>query len=225
MKITWLGQAGLLFETGNTCILIDPYLSDSLAAVNEKKKRRVPVDPRFLQIIPDVIVCTHDHLDHTDPDTLAHYLKREGRITVLAPSSAWRIVRQFGNRHNYVQLNRHCQWTHNGIRFTAVFAAHSDPDAIGVLIEAENRVYYVTGDTLYSSDIFADIPKGVDVVFLPVNGEGYNMNMVDAKRFCEEIGAKIAVPLHCGLVDDLDMNGFAFEPKVVPEIYCSIPLD
>ena len=225
MKITWLGQAGLLFETGDTCILVDPYLSDSLAAVNEKKKRRVPVDPRFLQIIPDVIVCTHDHLDHTDPDTLAHYLKREGNITVLAPASAWHTARQFGNQHNYVQLNRHCQWTHEEIRFTAVRAAHSDPDAIGVLIEAEGHIYYITGDTLFSTDIFADIPKGVDVVFLPVNGAGNNMNMADAKRFCEEIDAKLAVPLHCGLLDDLDMHGFAFASKVIPEIYRQIPLD
>lgn len=30
MKITWLGQAGLLFETGETTILVDPYLSNSV---------------------------------------------------------------------------------------------------------------------------------------------------------------------------------------------------
>ena len=33
MKITWLGQAGLLFETNGKTILIDPYLSDSVAQI------------------------------------------------------------------------------------------------------------------------------------------------------------------------------------------------
>jgi hypothetical protein len=30
MKITYLGQAGLLFETKNLKIIVDPYLSDSV---------------------------------------------------------------------------------------------------------------------------------------------------------------------------------------------------
>lgn len=189
------------------------------------KKRRVSVDERYLQIVPDLIICTHNHLDHTDPDTLAHYLAKEGHITVLAPASAWHVVRKFGKHHNYVQFNRHSQWTHNGIRFTAVKAEHSDADAIGVLIEAEGKCYYITGDTLFNTDIFADVPCGVDVVFLPVNGMGNNMNMVDAERFCERIGAKCAVPLHCGMFDDIDMHAFAFEPKIVPTVYSEIPLE
>lgn len=219
MRITWLGQAGLLFEINGTNILIDPYLSDSLGKIAANKERRIPVDERFLRIIPDVIVCTHAHQDHTDPDTLHHFLDRDVCVTVLAPSSVWHIVRQFGGQHNYVQLNRHCQWTHCGIRFTAVKAAHSDPDAIGVLIEANDRVYYITGDTLYNTEIFEDVPSGVDVVFLPVNGAGNNMNMDDAKRFCEDIEAKLAVPMHCGLLDNIDMHSFAYEPRCVPEIF------
>ena len=37
MKITWLGQAGLLLEKGDFKIMIDPYFSDSVAKVNPKK--------------------------------------------------------------------------------------------------------------------------------------------------------------------------------------------
>ena len=33
MKITWLGQAGLLFDNGKAKIMIDPYLSDSVEKV------------------------------------------------------------------------------------------------------------------------------------------------------------------------------------------------
>ena len=224
MVITWLGQAGLLVETEGVKIVIDPYLSDSVAKVNPKNKRRAAVDERFLQMKPDVILCTHNHLDHTDPETLKHYLEKDGCITVLAPEAAWSEVRKFGGDHNYVKFNRHTQWTYRHIRFTAVKAEHSDVHPIGVLLEAEGKILYITGDTLYNTEIFEDIPANVDMVFLPVNGVGNNMNMEDAARFCAAIGAKCAVPIHCGLFDNLDRNNFTYEPKIIPEIYKEILL-
>ena len=67
------------------------------------------------------------------------------------------------------------------------------------------------------------LPQNIYAVFLPVNGVGNNMNMTDAKRFCERIGA-LAVPLHCGLFDEKDMNDFEYDNKVVPEFYKEIKL-
>ena len=66
MKCTWIGQAGLLFDFDGVKIMIDPYLSDSVAAVNPANKRRMPVDETLWDIRPDVLILTHDHLDHTD---------------------------------------------------------------------------------------------------------------------------------------------------------------
>ena len=70
MKITWLGQAGLFIETCGLKIIIDPYLSDSVEKINPKNYRRTPVDEAFLKIKPDVIICTHNHLDHVDIDAI-----------------------------------------------------------------------------------------------------------------------------------------------------------
>jgi hypothetical protein len=47
--------------------------------------------------------------------------------------------------------------------------------------------------------------------------------MVDAKRFCERIGA-VAVPMHCGLFDEKKLNHFEYENKIVPEFYREIKL-
>ena len=224
MKITWLGQAGLLFETNGIKIMVDPYLSDSCGKMNASLKRRVPVDESFLKTGPDVIICTHNHLDHTDPETLEKLLSAEKSITVLAPQAAWAEARKFGGTHNYVQFNRHTEFTVGGVLFRAVKAEHSDIHPIGVIIEAEAKKYYVTGDTLYNTDIFEDIPQGIDAMFLPVNGVGNNMNMTDAKRFCEKINPKAAVPVHCGLFDNIDMNEFDYEKAVVPEFFKEIKL-
>ena len=102
---------------------------------NPKNKRRVPVDEHFLNIKPDIIVLTHDHLDHTDPDTLKHYITQTSGILLLAPENSWKAVRsQFGGDNNFVMFNRHTQWTEGDIRFSAVRAEHSDKTAIGFIL-------------------------------------------------------------------------------------------
>ena len=124
MKITWLGQAGLLFETDGKVILLDPYLSDSVERIEPHNRRRVPVDPRFLSLKPDLILLTHNHLDHTDPETLCHYLGEDSAVTVLASGNAWEnIRRRFGGiQNNYVLFNRGTEWTEGSLRFRAVRA-------------------------------------------------------------------------------------------------------
>ena len=83
MKITWLGQAGLLFETCGKTVIVDPYLSDSVARINPNNKRRVPTDERFLELKPDFLVLTHAHLDHTDPIRFVIIWERIPRFVCL----------------------------------------------------------------------------------------------------------------------------------------------
>lgn len=227
MKITWLGQAGLLFEGAGLTVMIDPYLSDSVGKKSPALSRRVPVEERFFDLCPDVMIFTHDHLDHYDPETAPRFFaKTEKKMVVLCPSSVWQKARAHEGGHNYVEFNRYTEWTEGELRFTAVKAAHSDPFAIGVLIEdlSEGKVYYVTGDTLYNREILRDLPDRIDVILLPVNGAGNNMNMADGARFAKASGARLAVPLHCGLFDALDPNGFPLREKVVPKFFKEIEL-
>lgn len=224
MKIIWLGQAGLLFEKEGFKIMIDPYLSNSVEKVNPKNFRRVAVEERFFEVKPDVMIFTHNHLDHYDPDTVKHFINENSNMLVLAPKSVWDEVRKISGNNNYVLFNRHTSWTENGIRFTAVKAEHSDITPIGVIIEDGVKKYYITGDTLYNEEIFEDIPKGIYALFLPINGVGNNMNMTDAVRFSERVNAEKTVPIHFGIFDELTAEDFSCENKVIPEIYKEILL-
>lgn len=219
MKVTWLGQAGLLFEYNEIKILIDPYLSDSCRKVNPKSIRRIPVDEKYLSITPDVLILTHKHLDHTDPETLKHYLCKDRSITVLASKGAWEIARSFGGNHNYVMFNHQTEFTACGICFKAVYAEHSDEDAIGVVFECDNTTYYITGDTLYNERVFSEVHEKIDVLFLPVNGKGNNLNATDAKRFAKRCGAKKIVPIHWGLFDEFEKEDFTFENFVALSVF------
>ena len=224
MKVTYLGQAGLLFEKRGFKIMIDPYLSDSVEKINPKNYRRVPVDESFFKIKPDVMIFTHNHLDHYDPETVVHFIDENSNITVLAPKSVWDEVRRIGGNNNYVLFNRHTEWTQNGIKFTAVKAEHSDITPIGVIIDDGERKYYVTGDTLYNEEIFGDIPSDIYALFLPVNGVGNNMNMTDAARFAKRINAERTVPIHIGMFDELTTDEFDCKNRVIPEIYKEVML-
>lgn len=224
MKITYLGQAGLLFEKDDLKIMIDPYLSDSVVKVNPRNYRRKPIDERFFDIRPDVMIFTHDHLDHYDPETAEVFLKKYSGMTILSPTSVYQKALKLGNLNNYVCFNRYTRWTQNGVVFTAVRAEHSDPDAIGVIIDDGDKKYYITGDTLYNSDIFSDIPDDIDVLFLPINGVGNNMNVNDAQEFAKKVDAKVVVPFHVGMFDELTAESFKAKNKVIPEIYKEIKL-
>ncbi len=224
MKVTFLGQAGLLFEKDGFKIMIDPYLSDSVVKVNPKNYRRVPVDESLFDIKPDVMIFTHNHLDHYDPETAPRFITAESGMLVLSPRSVWDEVRKIGGNNNYVLFNRHTEWTENGIKITAVKAEHSDITPIGVIIDDGEKKYYVTGDTLYNEEIFEDIPDDVYALFLPVNGVGNNMNKVDAARFAKRVNAKKVVPIHIGMFDEMTADDFVCENKVIAEIYKEIKL-
>ena len=109
-------------------------------------------------------------------------------------------------------------------KFSAVLAEHSDPTPIGVIIDDGEKKYYITGDTLFNEDIFDDIPEDIYALFLPINGVGNNMNMTDAQRFAERIGAKKNIPVHIGMFDNLTADRFECENKIIAEIYKEIKL-
>ena len=224
MKITWLGQAGLLFEINGKKILVDPYFSDHVKTVEPANYRRVPVDERFLELQPDVIVITHDHLDHLDLETLKYYLSEQATPLVLAPSGGWQKLRTtFGGKSNYVLFNDGTTWTEEEVTLRAVRAEHSDPNAIGLWLTAEGREYYVTGDTLYSERVFDSLPSHApNVLFLPINGKGNNMNATDAAAFSKRVGAEYTVPIHFGMFDAMTGEELICENRILPKIYQEI---
>lgn len=219
MKVTHLGQAGLLFEKNGVHIMIDPYLSNSIEKVNSKSRRNIPIDERFFDIQPDVMIFTHSHLDHYDPETVCRFVNETTNVTVLAPSSVWGEVRKYGGSNNYVLFNPYTEWSVHGMTFISVRAEHSDPSAIGVIICDGDKKCYITGDTLYNSQILNELPKDIDYIFLPVNGKGNNMNMTDAARFVSHIGAKTAIPIHIGMFDNISAHDFECRNKMILNLY------
>jgi L-ascorbate metabolism protein UlaG (beta-lactamase superfamily) len=198
MKVTWLSGASLLFEGERARILVDPVSVDAEA---------------------DVILITRNQADHFCAKTLASLLEKNPEAVLLASRSAYAALGDLAEKYNAVPLSPHSVWSEKGITFYAVRAENADPLSAGFILDDANKTYYVSGDTLYNEDIFTDLPDDIYAVFLPINGVGNNMNMTDAKCFCQRVGAEYVVPLHCGLFDGIDMNGLEVENKIVPKFY------
>ena len=226
MKITWLGQAGFLFETDTKKILIDPYLSNSVEKIQSQNYRRKKVNESYLRIKPDIILLTHNHLDHTDPETLCNYLSENSNITVLASKNAYEEVRKFGGpKNNYVLFNNGSRWTDKDVCFLAVKAEHSDDSAIGIIITYKGKNYYITGDTLYNENVFRSLPKiRIHALFLPINGKGNNMNKLDASFFAKRIKPKFAIPMHFGMFDEILPQDFDYKKTLIPTEYISFEI-
>lgn len=229
MKITWLTQAGLLFENENIKVMVDPYFSNSVGEISPEKNRRIPADASYLETDPDVVLITHEHLDHLDPETIEKIIEKAKKpITFMAPENAYRKLVKYGGPHNYVMLNPHSVWSERGITFYAVHAEHSDRTAVGFILDDGERTYYVSGDTLYNYDVIDEVLElvedGVDFAFIPINGKGNNMNAKDAADFAYEIDAKRAVPIHYGLFDSIDPEAFDFDDTLILEPFKTVEI-
>ena len=108
------------------------------------------------------------------------------------------------------------------LHFRAVFAAHSDREAIGVVITGDGKRVYHMGDSLYHRHIFADPVEDIDLLILPINGKGNNMNAVDAARMTRDLAPNRVLPMHWDLFKAFgcDVTGFTsrFSEKDAVEI-------
>lgn len=230
MKISWLGQAGFRLAADNgTVIMIDPYLSDTLRyKKGESYRREVPMKDELLGSHVDVVILTHIHDDHTDFGTLDRLLAANGPVALLAPVNVLAALRaRYTRAENYMLFDPGIEITLFGIRFSSTYAAHSDEHPIGVIIEGDGKVVCHTGDTMFHKRLPTEYPQGADLLMLPINGSGYNMNAVDAARLTAILAPKAVLPMHWDMFKayGCDVNEFISEFRdggqriLVPEHY------
>ena len=208
MKITWLGQHAAAIEAGGQLLMVDPYLLDTMHSTNgDEFSRLVSVDEKWVNVRPDMVLLTHDHIDHVDMPSLEAILTEEKNVEVLAGANAWNKVRgQFRGDHNYVMMIPGNEWTSEVFHIRAISARHSDVTGVGFVVEAEGLTIVISGDTLYFADVAKEVGKPVDIAVVVMNGKGNNMNSIDAARYCADIGAKVAIPTHWGLFKKFEMD-------------------
>lgn len=204
--VRWLGQAGfeITAPDGSTC-LIDPYLSN-WCEPNTGSRRIVPppIDPAEAR--PTLVLTTHWHEDHLDPDGI-RVIAEASPETVFAgpPSNTVRCARWGIGSERLVSLAQGDSFEHGPFRVAAGFARHEVPgflceDAISLSIVVAGKRIYHSGDTEYNSRIRPIKALGpIDLGLFVINGSGGNMNAREAAFLAAELDVRTAVPMHYGM--------------------------
>lgn len=201
MKIKWIGQSGYILNDGKTEICIDPYLSDVVNRVaNRQRMVEAPILPEELK--SDVVICTHNHIDHVDIDAIP--LMKKENILFLAPTDAENQLLECGVI-NYKAFDEGTIIKIGDFELKAVFADHTVP-AVGVIVKHSGITMYFSGDTEYNEKLEKLKKYNIDVMFICINGKLGNMNVEEAVKLTKIINPKVGVPTHYGMFESNTEN-------------------
>lgn len=196
LKIRWIGQNGYILSDGEFEICIDPYLSDVVNRIaNRPRMVKAPFSPEELK--SDVVICTHNHIDHVDIDAIPQMKKKN--MLFLAPNDARKTLLECGVE-NFRSFDMGESAKFGDFEIIATFAEHTVP-AIGIIVKHKGKVLYFSGDTEYNEEL-EDLKKhNIDIMFICINGRLGNMNVEEAVKLTEKIDPKIGVPTHYGMFE------------------------
>lgn len=230
LNITWLTQGGFLLEQSSYRLVVDPYLSD--AAERQLGWTRLAPPPLSMEDLkPGAVICTHDHMDHLDPIAAPLLMEKYPDCRLLGPVSVVKLALKLGVPAGRVAELGSGQTTELGpFKVTAAPARHSDPDAVGFLINTADHEIYISGDSRYSPELAEAIAglcsKRLDLALICINGRMNNMTYQEALQLITRLQPKLAAPMHFGLFKEntidpepfvmgcraMDLNCMVFKP-------------
>jgi L-ascorbate metabolism protein UlaG (beta-lactamase superfamily) len=213
----WLGQASFAVQGRDTTILIDPFLSD------DPDRQFPPAFPPAQASGVDLILITHEHMDHLDQPSIAALAgaSPEARFVVprplvetmyslgVAPRQV--IGVQPGEPVNLAGVTVHPVPAMHGIHTTDAYSFGQETSGgltrfLGYVVNVGTVHIYHAGDTIHYDGMEAWLrPLDVDVALLPINGRDEkreaedlvgNLDHAEAARLASDIGADLLVPMH-----------------------------
>lgn len=218
LALWWLGQSGFLLAWNGACMLIDPYLSDSLthkyATTNKPHIRMtdIPIHPARLGFV-QAVTSSHNHTDHLDAETLVPLLAANPELPVIVSQAN----RAFASQRLGVAPERLIGMTLDQAVTIGPFTLHAVPAAheqreqdeqgheryIGLIVQVGSSTIYHSGDTLrYVGMAEVLRPWHVDLALLPINGRdpargvAGNLSGPEAAQLGHDIGARLVIPCH-----------------------------
>jgi len=195
MKLKWLGHASWKVKAGGKTIYVDPYQGD----YDEEA---------------DLVLSTHIHQDHCDPEKIN--LVKGSDTVIIAPadceSKIGSPVRSLnpGEKAEFDGVTIEAVQAYNYKRFRSPGNPyHPKGLGVGYLIKAEGKVVYHAGDTDFIEEM-KDL-EDIDVALMPSGGT-YTMDNEEAAEAAIAIHPKTVVPMHIW-----DTDPGAFKKKVESE--------
>lgn len=224
--LSWLGQAGFALRYSNHRLLIDPYLSDYLAhKYTGKELSHVRIMPPPMEAGHvrdlDLVLCSHRHGDHMDPDSLPILARNNPRCRFMVPRAELDSAANIGlSRSRLIPVNDGDTFhLCDDIQIRVIPSAHEtlkqndkgEHYFLGFVLRMGAFTIYHSGDCVVYEDLARRLRQmQVDLALLPVNGRSQrlatlgilgNMTFDEARDLCLEAGIGALVPHHFGMFD------------------------
>lgn len=220
LKLWWLGQAGFAFKNhAGTIVYLDPYLSDACERLHGFKRMSLsPIAAQEVQA--DVVVLTHEHTDHLDPDALPAIAANNARCRFAAPQGCVEGLAAAGvsaDRQIVLTANSSCDV--GGLVIHTAPADHGDlsPSALTLLLGFGGVKVLVSGDTSLRLGAWKRLlDLRPDVVLPCINGVFGNMGHIDAAMLVAQARPRFAIPCHFWMFAEqgnCDPMGFVYACK------------
>jgi L-ascorbate metabolism protein UlaG (beta-lactamase superfamily) len=182
VEITWLKHDAFLLKGEGVVVAIDPY---EIRSVPEKA---------------DLVLVTHDHFDHCDPNSVRLVAKPDA--VIVAPQNA---ASKLGKNVRVVKAGD--VLTEKGVTIKVVPAYNVRPErqkfhpknygGVGYIITLAGKTVYHPGDT----DLIPEMDNlgHVDIALLPVSGT-YVMDAQEAAEAVRRIKPTHTIPMHYGSI-------------------------
>ena len=214
ISVWGLGQMGVCIKDADQRIIfIDPILSDIVAETFPenadlfKREFDAPLSPEEIDFA-DLVLCTHEHLDHADPQTLAGILKASPQAKFY--TSQWAID-ELGkasldtSRFSVAMPGEF--YKSDGLTVHSIPSAHYEVEVddkkgsrwLGFLLDWNGLRFYHSGDTILYPGLAEKLKSfsPIRVMMLAVNGR-------DAEREAMDIVGNLHLAEAYGLAWEAD---------------------
>lgn len=214
---TWYGQAGFRLASGDTRVLIDPFLSD-------RAERHYP-PPASAADFADItlVLCTHEHVDHLDLPFLRDFCAVNPAAPIVVPEPVVGIAADGGldparlvsaapgQTLDVAGVTVHPLPALHGIGGDEPVVYEFAPDGgpvrfLGYVVDIGGIRFYHSGDGL----VYPELPSALaevapDVLMVPINGRDHmresdgivgNMNETEAAWLCAQVRPTYVIPMH-----------------------------
>lgn len=219
------GQAGFIVKNSNGALFaLDLYLSDCVERVegNIGFKRLQPklMDPSDL--IFDILVTTHPHVDHFDIDSVP-FMMSNSKTKMFASVDCEKEVqrlRMTSERITYISPGDSYRDDDFDIQFINCDHGTGAPDAFGVILTVDSKRICFVGDSCLRLDRVDEyLSKGkIDVLIAPINGAYGNLNESECAKLSEAVNPELTIPCHYGMFAAHGGNPWKFV-KIMTEKY------
>ncbi len=187
LKITFIGHGTLMFTFDGKIVHVDPY-------------KRVADYSRLPKA--DLILITHEHGDHLDPDVIS-MIRKDNTEIILTKNCTKKvdggIIMKNGDIKTVMGLKIEAVPAYNIVHMRREnMPYHPKGDGNGYIVTFGNKRVYVAGDTENIPEMKA--LKNIDIAFLPMNLP-YTMTPEMVADAAKAFKPKILYPYHYGRTD------------------------